>query len=471
MINDELNPARFPSVWRLLEDSKRQIYFLRKTLECIQKDSEEAKIMKGVLLKCAKKNLRKPLIDSDKIFFYYLCSGEIGVNFIYGKIAPYWKALDQSNFGREAFRLSRQIYEIANYGNVQNHGNSDAHRSKLSENGNYLNNLASIDQYQGKEFSQEEAITAHSEPCSPMEGVSQPVDPNYLSKANYSGFQEDRIDQGLHDGRLFYERQWKKDGPIRTYSRNNNILPARGSTDERYEIVMEEEEDDNLSDLSIHQISDINATMLPSSGVRFSSDNSPLDLPKSAQPSAGTAYHPVRNFIQPVRKRRKLTEAERKDPKRKQCKICGKHFATRSCLNRHIAIHKDIWPHGCTVCGKAFRRSDHMKAHVALFKGKNHFFCRICNRTFRDGSLFKRHSKLHCKQPPLVKKEPTPVVITPIAGRVTCRQCGKHISKNYIHRHERLHSKTRYFYPIAYSKSESGQAQKAKRNKLLLYHI
>lgn len=75
--------------------------------------------MKGVLLKCARKNLRKPLIDSDKIFFYYLCSGEIGVNFIYGKIAPYWKALDQSNFGREAFRLSRQIYEIANYGNVQ----------------------------------------------------------------------------------------------------------------------------------------------------------------------------------------------------------------------------------------------------------------------------------------------------------------------------------------------------------------
>lgn len=323
-----------------------------------------------------------------------------------------------------------------------------------------MNNLASIDQYQGKEFSQEEAITAHTKPCSPMEDISQ--------SADYSGIQEDRINQVLRDRTLLHEKQCKKDGPMKTYSRNNNILPARGSTDERYEIVMEEEEDDNLSDLSIHQISDINAL---SSDVKFSPNSDPLNPPESAQPSAGTAYHPIRNFIQPVIKRRKLTEAERKDPKRKQCKICGKHFATRSCLNRHIAIHKDIWPHACTVCGKAFRRSDHMKAHVALFKGKNHFFCRICNRTFRDASLFKRHSKLHCKQPPLVKKEPTPVVITPIAGRVTCRQCGKHISENYIHRHERLHSKTRYFYPIVYPKSESSQAQKTKRNKLLLYHI
>ncbi|XP_074597830.1 uncharacterized protein LOC141852653 isoform X2 [Brevipalpus obovatus] len=463
MINDELNPARFPSVWRLLEDSKRQIYFLRKTLECIQKDNEEAKIMKGVLLKCARKNLRKPLIDSDKIFFYYLCSGEIGVNFIYGKIAPYWKALDQSNFGREAFRLSRQIYEIVTYGNIQNNGDPDGRRSELNENDGYLNNLSSIGPYEGKEFSQEEAITAHTEPCSPTEDHP----PNYLSKADYSGIQKERKNHELHDGALFYERQYTKDAPIKTYSRDNNILPARGSTDERYEIVMEEEEDDNLSDLSIHQISDINA--LPSSDVKFSSNNSSSNHPNSSQHRAGTVYHPSRNFIQPERKRRKLTEAERKDPKRKQCKICGKHFATRSCLNRHIAIHKDIWPHACTVCGKAFRRSDHMKAHVALFKGKNHFFCRICNRTFRDGSLFKRHSKLHCKQPPLVKKEPTPVVINPIAGRVTCRQCGKHVSETYIHRHERLHSKTRYF--SVYPKSESDQAQKTKRNKLLLYHI
>ncbi|KFM61391.1 Zinc finger protein 73, partial [Stegodyphus mimosarum] len=50
------------------------------------------------------------------------------------------------------------------------------------------------------------------------------------------------------------------------------------------------------------------------------------------------------------------------------CSICGKLFAQKKYLNRHMVTHNDEKPYGCDICLKSFRYkaslNNHMRAHA-----------------------------------------------------------------------------------------------------------
>lgn len=58
--------------------------------------------------------------------------------------------------------------------------------------------------------------------------------------------------------------------------------------------------------------------------------------------------------------------------KNEQCKICGKVFATKRNLKRHLLTHSGL-KHKCNICGKNFSRGDKLREHEQL-KHKEEFF-------------------------------------------------------------------------------------------------
>ena len=62
------------------------------------------------------------------------------------------------------------------------------------------------------------------------------------------------------------------------------------------------------------------------------------------------------------------------------CSECGKQFAFRSILERHIIKHKDQRPFHCMQCGKKLKSGislqRHMKGHLRIFDYK----CENCSR-------------------------------------------------------------------------------------------
>ena len=74
---------------------------------------------------------------------------------------------------------------------------------------------------------------------------------------------------------------------------------------------------------------------------------------------------------------------------------------TISCVNSHISgghgwILHNKYP--CSYCGKEFAWKRDVKRHMRVHTGEQPFSCNECGRCFNQQSSLKRHSRTHMKK-------------------------------------------------------------------------
>ncbi|KAH3897341.1 hypothetical protein DPMN_021529 [Dreissena polymorpha] len=53
-------------------------------------------------------------------------------------------------------------------------------------------------------------------------------------------------------------------------------------------------------------------------------------------------------------------------PDQRRCNTCGKQFASRTDLERHIRVHTGEKPFACSVCDKRFTQEAHVRRHMLV---------------------------------------------------------------------------------------------------------
>ena len=115
------------------------------------------------------------------------------------------------------------------------------------------------------------------------------------------------------------------------------------------------------------------------------------------------------------------------------CLLCGRAFALKKYLSRHIqTVHGDKI-HQCTKCNKFYRSIKTFREHncpTVSDNDKEKFTCLICDKVFVKETYMKRHMKTHRN-----KNDATEDLV------FICEICAKHFDthRNLL-RHRRMHS-------------------------------
>ncbi|KFM83211.1 Zinc finger protein 112-like protein, partial [Stegodyphus mimosarum] len=91
-----------------------------------------------------------------------------------------------------------------------------------------------------------------------------------------------------------------------------------------------------------------------------------------------------------------------------ECDACGKGFATRQNLKRHLIMHTGEKPFACDKCSKQYTTKVGLQMHFSVHVSNETYTCEVCDRKFISELKMKRHYKTHFKKN---------------KGRYTCEIC------------------------------------------------
>ncbi|XP_029969866.1 zinc finger protein 135-like isoform X2 [Salarias fasciatus] len=108
---------------------------------------------------------------------------------------------------------------------------------------------------------------------------------------------------------------------------------------------------------------------------------------------------------------------------------CGKSFAYRAALTAHQRIHQRERPHACAQCGKGFLYRGGLLSHMKIHSEEMPFMCSFCGKSFKRERNMKKHERCHTRE-----------------NVFRCSQCDKSfVYKATLVRHELTHSGERPF--------------------------
>lgn len=126
------------------------------------------------------------------------------------------------------------------------------------------------------------------------------------------------------------------------------------------------------------------------------SKKKPLLLPHSATQQLGLESNEAQ------RKMKKKNPYKKKE-KTFVCEVCGRGFAEKYTMNRHMFTHTRIKPYSCSKCKMSFARSDGLAKHVAAgHRRVDSHHCDVCGGTFSSELSFEQHRREYGNTLPFV---------------------------------------------------------------------
>ncbi|XP_076628948.1 uncharacterized protein LOC143345562 isoform X7 [Colletes latitarsis] len=91
-----------------------------------------------------------------------------------------------------------------------------------------------------------------------------------------------------------------------------------------------------------------------------------------------------------------------RDPKKLQCSVCKKNFATERNLRRHTSIHTSFQSFLCAHCGKEFANKYSLELHTRMHTGERPYQCKVCSKSFTKSVTLRVHTLIHTGRRPYV---------------------------------------------------------------------
>ena len=137
-----------------------------------------------------------------------------------------------------------------------------------------------------------------------------------------------------------------------------------------------------------------------------------------------------------------------------KCSVCGKDFATKQHLNRHVSsVHEKRRPELCSLCGASFAEKGILAKHMTSVHNKESHICPICNiekpsHDYLTAHIRNKHEKIPCEQcgkaigKDLMKRHLRDSHSSPDQKKFRCEVCGKFATnrKQSLVTHMKIHS-------------------------------